>query len=469
MVSGGLGGSASGLGGETGGGAGAPSALCTANEAICDGNRATTCNAMGTGYLVGGTKCSTDQTCSQGSCENHKCMPSSVFCQDQALKTCATNGLTSTSQTCDVNATCTGNAGSAACVCKLGYSGTGLSCTATICGANQHVQANVCVPCAAGTNAAGNDASGADTSCIPPSCLGLAANCSGESCCTSPTVTGGMFNRDNDMNSPAMVSSFRLDKYEVTVGRFRKFVDAVVGGWKPVAGSGKHTHLNGGAGLRNRDGAGNEPGWDAKWTTTTNLPANKDTWDGSSYLFGCSPTQRTWTPISGENETKPINCVTWYQAAAFCIWDGGFLPSEAEWNYAAAGGNLQRQYPWSTLGAPTTPDCSYANYLGASDGAGFCVTPGTGTTSVVGSVSPKGNGWYGQADLAGNVWEWNLDWSGAYATTCNNCANSAEATNGVARGGSFNFGESSLLSSQRGAYLATGRFTHVGLRCARTP
>jgi sulfatase modifying factor 1 len=47
------------------------------------------------------------------------------------------------------------------------------------------------------------------------------------------------------MTLPAKVSTLRLDKYEVTVGRFRKFVDAWVGGWRPMAGEGKHAHLNG--------------------------------------------------------------------------------------------------------------------------------------------------------------------------------------------------------------------------------
>ena len=285
---------------------------------------------------------------------------------------------------------------------KAGPDGSSLTrSVSAVCVANQHVRDNACVACGAGTtNAAGDDASGANTSCYAgmPSCQGLAANCgAGESCCASPTVTGGMFNGDNNASYPATVSSFRLDKYEVTVGRFRNFVAAVVGGWKPASGSGKHTHLNSGAGLANT-GGGFEPGWDAiNWNTSTNLPTDKATWDG--YL-SCDAPYQTWTPSSGGNEVKPINCVNWYQSAAFCIWDGGFLPSEAEWNYAAAGGNEQRQYPWSLPASSTTIDCSYANYYGA---AGFCVAPPDGSTSVVGSVSPKGNGLYGHADLGGNV------------------------------------------------------------------
>ncbi len=62
---------------------------------------------------------------------------------------------------------------------------------------------------------------------------------------------------------PATVSGFRLDKYEVTVGRFRQFVKAWNGGagWTPPPGSGKHAHLNGGQGLANSGSPGTyEPG-----------------------------------------------------------------------------------------------------------------------------------------------------------------------------------------------------------------
>ena len=115
----------------------------------------------------------------------------------------------------------------------------------------------------------------------------------------------------------------------------------------PPAGSGKHTHLNGGQGLgeqRQRRGT-YEPGWDATdWNNTTDIdPTNAN-------LASCT-IYSTWTASAGSQENLPINCVNWYEAYAFCIWDGGFLPSEAEWEYAAAGGSQQREYPWGS----TTP------------------------------------------------------------------------------------------------------------------
>ncbi len=308
------------------------------------------------------------------------------------------------------------------------------------------------------------DTSTTDTG-TPPSCVG-GLSCNGESCCTSPLVTGAAFSRSydgvtsgyTDPQFMATVSSFRLDKYDVTVGRFRKFVTAVVAGWRPPAGSGKHAHLTGG-GLN----GGSEQGWDASWNT--NLPGDKPTWDGTTALT-CSPDYQTWTPGSGANETRPINCINWYQSAAFCIWDGGFLPSEAEWNYAAAGGGDQRKYPWG----PTVPgtNANLAIY--------GCYYNGTGTCAQVASIAPvgsvaAGNGRWGQSDLGGNVWQWTLDGPKTpyNETDCNNCAYLAATSIRVLRGGAFNIGAQFLLSSYRHEYAAAGRLGDVGARCARAP
>ena len=157
---------------------------------------------------------------------------------------------------------------------------------------------------------------------------------------------------------PATVSNLRLDKYLVTVGRFRQFVAAWDGGsgWTPAAGSGKHTHLHAGKGLAN---SGNSGSYEAGWVASdkSNIaPTNAN-------LTSCSPSP--WTNTAGSQENLPITCVNWYEAYAFCIWDGGFLPSEAEWENAAAGGTQQREYPWGST-APGTAcpgtGCSYAIY-----------------------------------------------------------------------------------------------------------
>jgi formylglycine-generating enzyme len=158
------------------------------------------------------------------------------------------------------------------------------------------------------------------------------------------------------------------------------------------------------------------------------------------------------------NERRPINCVNWYQAQAFCIWDGGF---EAEWNYAAAGGSEQRLYPWSSPPMDPTVDDAHAVFCGGS-----CAG-----TQNVGAKSPTGDGRYGQADLAGNVLEWVFDWYKAPydETSCTNCAYLATSTLRVIRGGSFPRDEKTLPAGSRGNNAPENRLHNIGARCARTP
>jgi formylglycine-generating enzyme required for sulfatase activity len=283
-----------------------------------------------------------------------------------------------------------------------------------------------------------------------------------ESCCNSLEVEGGTFDR-GDKTYPATVSSFRLDQYEITVGRFRQFVIAVEGGWLPKAGSGKHTHLNGGKGL-NATGGGYEDGWDSSWDST--LATTESGWDMN---LECDSLYQTWTHGTGTSESEPITCETWYEAYAFCIWDGGFLPSDAEWGYAAAGGggsSGQRLYPWSSPSTSTTIDCSHANYAGA-DGGALCVTAGPNN---VGSESPTGDGAYGQADMAGNAWEWALDWFGPYVDSCTtDCANLTMTSARVFRGGAFGSPTVDVTTLYRDDFAPSMRHQGVGARCARTP
>ncbi len=94
--------------------------------------------------------------------------------------------------------------------------------------------------------------------------------------------------------------------------------------------------------------------------------------------------------------------VTWYAARAYCLWlsllesDNALyrLPTEAEWEYAAAG-EEGRLYPWST--GKGEPDKTLANY-----------NNNEGVTTSVGRY-PEGATPEGLHDMAGNVWEWTED------------------------------------------------------------
>lgn len=300
----------------------------------------------------------------------------------------------------------------------------------------------------------------------PLSCAGGGdglSNCgpaSDESCCTSLLVTGGTFFRNYDgvtfagKNRSATLSDFRMDRFEVSVGRFRNFFAAWDAGYRPASGSGKHVHLNGGSGLTDVSG-GFEPGWDVAWAA--NLATTSTGWNTN---LSCSN-----DPFSTEAATHPVACVTWYEAAAFCIWDGGFLPSDAEWNYAAAGGGEQRVYPWTKPATSPTIDCTFANYMGASAGTAYCV----GQPTNVGYYSTKGDGKYGQADLSGNVWERVLDTVLAYPTTCTNCASTKTGSSRAMRGGSLGSDAMTVAVSVEADGGVTTRYADLGFRCARAP
>jgi sulfatase modifying factor 1 len=140
------------------------------------------------------------------------------------------------------------------------------------------------------------------------------------------------------------------------------------------------------------------------------------------------------------------------------------LPTEAEWNYAAAGGTAKRAYPWGA----TAPDCSYANFLGAAGGTAYCTSPGVGAVNRVGSESIKGDGFFGQTDMAGNVWEWVQDsYVSPYATPCNNCSNFSDPSLRVIRGGGFDGNSTFLTSDYRSDIIASHHNHNDGARCAR--
>ncbi|WP_437834206.1 formylglycine-generating enzyme family protein [Sorangium sp. So ce1153] len=286
----------------------------------------------------------------------------------------------------------------------------------------------------------------------PPSCVGMATTCGpadDEDCCASAAVPGGTFNRDNNPAYRATVSGFSLDRFEVTVGRFRRFVEAYPGS-RPVAGEGVHPLIEG-------------TGWDAGWDS--NLPADATALKAA--VAGCKSPYQTWTDEPGGNEHLPMNCLNWYEAFAFCAWDGGRLPTEAEWNYAAAGGIEQRPYPWWTPAGSTTIDASHAVYDCTGDGSdpGAC-TPGD--IQPAGSRSPAGDGKWGQADLSGNLWEWVLDSHAPYPSPCDDCASLADASTRAVRGGGYLDMAQLLPSWSRIVGYPSERHYVLGARCVKT-
>ncbi|MBM4397926.1 MAG: formylglycine-generating enzyme family protein, partial [Deltaproteobacteria bacterium] len=140
------------------------------------------------------------------------------------------------------------------------------------------------------------------------------------------------------------VPSFYMDRFEVTVAAFRRYVE-------------------------------DDP---------KNKPPHADSWKHCNYIRE-----------GGNFENHPVNCVDWHQANAYCEWAGGGrrLCSESEWEKAARGWD-GRMYPWGN----EQPSCEYAVLMEGEWGAG-CKT---GFTWPVGS-KPAGASPYGVEDMEGNV------------------------------------------------------------------
>jgi formylglycine-generating enzyme required for sulfatase activity len=251
---------------------------------------------------------------------------------------------------------------------------------------------------------------------------------------------------------PAYVSDFYLDAFEVTVARFRRFADEYPASL-PAEGAGAHPKIPG-------------TGWRTEWNTR--VPQSRASLDidlsceGTFLIWGVDP-QPVWTPAPGDHEDYPIMCVDWWLAFAFCAWDGGRLPTEAEWEYAAAGGEDNRLFPWGSSIPHWPPWGSTCENL-------VCF----------GDFPPTlGQGKWGHFNLGGVVEEWVLDSVLAYmAGACVDCAHGLEEVTGTAsdpygvgtlRGGSWIHQSAFARAASRRSQDRSYGGELAGFRCARSP
>lgn len=167
--------------------------------------------------------------------------------------------------------------------------------------------------------------------------------------------------------------------------------------------------------------------------------------------------------------SNPMAGVTWHGAAAYCEWRGGRLPTEAEWEKAAAwdwSGAIARRYPWGD-----TFDGGKVNFCDAS-----CMEPqahadfNDGFPSVAPVMSfEAGRSAYGAYDMAGNLWEWVADWYDPNYYAQSSGANPPGAASGeakVVRGGSWFDTGNFTASTIRFPSSPENADRTIGFRCA---
>jgi formylglycine-generating enzyme required for sulfatase activity len=258
------------------------------------------------------------------------------------------------------------------------------------------------------------------------------------------------------------IGNFELAYYEVTVGQFRKFVEATAyqtEAERPGRSPGCHVARNGGDFVIERSANWRSPGF-------------------------------------AQTDSHPVVCVSWNDTQAYIAWlNGGVtgyhrLPSEAEWEYAARGGSVTPR-PWSDTGnffarvfqsnKGTDPDqppsraCRNANVADESLKK-LLAWPVTHNCSDAQAYSSSG-GYFGRNgfslyDMIGNVSEWTQDcWNPNHsgAPLDGKARTSGDCSQRVIRGGSWSSGPAYARSAARQKNAASYRAADLGFRLAKNP
>ena len=204
----------------------------------------------------------------------------------------------------------------------------------------------------------------------------------------------------------------------------------------------------------------------------TSEQGTSDPWDDeypthsvtlSNFAIGeTEVTQELWQAVMGSNPSyfkgsnKPVEYVSWNDCLTFIsrlnsLTGKNFrLPTEAEWEYAARGGNKSRGYKYA--GSNTLSDVAWYSDNSSS------------TTHDVKGKQPNELGLY---DMSGNVYEWCQDWFGTYSSSAQtNPTGPASGSYRVCRGGCWGYDAGRCRVSNRDYSTPTGCSSYLGLRLA---
>ncbi|MBR5147425.1 MAG: formylglycine-generating enzyme family protein [Bacteroidales bacterium] len=181
----------------------------------------------------------------------------------------------------------------------------------------------------------------------------------------------------------------------------------------------------------------------------------------SSYYIGeTEVTQELWEAVMGSNPSyysgsqRPVEKISWNDCQEFItklnqLTGKNFrLPTEAEWEYAARGGNKSQGYKYS--GSNTIDNVAWCH---------------SNSSSQTHDVKTKQANELGIYDMSGNVYECCHDWYGSYGSSSQtNPTGPTSGSRRVLRDGSWNDGAGACRVSSRFYYSPDGRYNNVGLR-----
>ncbi len=224
---------------------------------------------------------------------------------------------------------------------------------------------------------------------------------------------------------PVSVSSFWIDRYQITNAAFRRFVKAT--GYVTVAERVPEADRYPGA----------LPEMLVPGSVVFKQPPGRVALDNHYTWWDWVP-GADWRRPEGSGSTldgrerHPVIHVSWEDAAAYAAWAGKSLPTEAEWEYACRSGQDRLPFAWGEELAPKGK--MLANYWQGQFPWQNLDLDGYERTAPVGSFPPNG---YGLCDMIGNVWEWTADWYVAHHDGGSPCCGAALNPGGGSEQGSL--------------------------------